>query len=94
MNLDHGTVTVEKFRIGCCVPFCRHTRANPGSDGVFMSEWICGDHWRPLPKARRRVYGRLKRAWRRFHREGDGERCDRVWNRLKRQAIEAAGGIG
>jgi hypothetical protein len=75
-------------RITCCIPFCRRTRANPG-----FSEWICGDHWRAVPKARRRVYGRLKRTWRRFHDGRDGVRADRVWNRLKHQAIEAAAGI-
>ncbi len=75
-------------RIQCCIPFCRRTRINPG-----FSEWICGDHWRNVPKPQRRVHGRLQRSWRRFHREGDGIRADRVWARLKRQAIETAAGI-
>jgi hypothetical protein len=75
-------------RIACYIPFCRHTRKNPG-----FSEWICGDHWRMVPKDRRRAYGRLKRVWRRFHHEADGIRADRIWSRLKRQAIETAVGI-
>lgn len=80
-------------RIGCCIPFCRRTRKNPGADGIYATEWICGPHWIAVPKERRRVYGRLKRAWRRFHFEADGIRSARIWLRLKRQAIEAAVGI-
>lgn len=80
-------------RIGCCIPFCRRTRKNPGRDGRYASEWICGPHWQAVPKQRRRVYGRIKRAWRRFHHEEDGVRADRIWTRLKHQAIEAAAGL-
>jgi hypothetical protein len=80
-------------RIGCCIPFCRHTRKNPGRDGICASEWLCRDHWIMLPKARRRVYGRVKKAYRRFHHETDFARACRIWNRLKRQATEIAAGI-
>lgn len=76
-------------RISCCVPFCRRTRANPG-----FTEWICGKHWTSLPKDRRRVYGRLKGRWRRFGGPEAQDRANRVWDRLKRQAIELAVGIG
>lgn len=76
-------------RIGCCVPFCRRTRANPG-----FTEWICGKHWAVIPKVRRRVYGRLKGRWRRFGDPKDRSRSWRIWDRLKRQAIELAVGIG
>jgi hypothetical protein len=60
----------------------------------MFSEWICRDHWIMVPKIRRQVYGRVRRRWRRFRLEPDGARADRIWNRLKREAIETAGGIG
>ena len=75
-------------RIGCCVPFCRRTRLNPG-----FNEWICGKHWAVIAKDRRRVYGRLKGRWRRFGDPRDQARAWRIWDRLKREAIERAVGI-
>lgn len=35
-------------RITCCVPFCRRTR-RPFEDG--FRDWICGGHWRAVPRA-------------------------------------------
>jgi hypothetical protein len=79
-------------RLQCCVPFCRRTIKREGRPD--FAEWICGKHWRLLPQKRRKVYGRVMKAWRRY-RSADGvARADRLWFRLKRQAIEAAGGIG
>lgn len=75
-------------RIGCCVPFCRRTTKRPEFD-----EWICGDHWQAIPKEARRVYGRRVRRWRRYHSHADGLAASRLWRWLKRQAIEAAGGL-
>jgi hypothetical protein len=43
-------------RLPCVVPFCRRTTAR-----ADFEQWICGDHWRLIDKARRRVYGRLRR---------------------------------
>ncbi len=87
-----GIALVCKYaRISCSVPFCRRTRANP--DRVAR-EWICGDHWRMVPKERRQVWGRLRRQWRRFGPDKcSPERWFRIWDRLKRQAIESAMGI-
>ena len=72
-------------RIACCVPFCRRTTLNKHG----WSEWICGDHWRLIPKPLRRVQGRINRRARRGLAVA-GERGDRIWNRLKRAAIERA----
>lgn len=47
-------------RTPCCVPFCRRTA--PRDD---FSEIMCGKHWRLAPSARRRVYTRIVRAYRR-----------------------------
>lgn len=78
-------------RIPCVVPFCRRTTA-----GKAGAEWICGNHWPMVPKARRRVWGRLRKRWRRYGPEA-GEhfpaRWWRVWAALKREAIERATGI-
>jgi hypothetical protein len=71
-------------RLSCAVPFCRHTIAQrrvPRS-----SEWICAKHWLATSKAwRRRLYL--------FRRRGRFDLSDRMWLRLKDQAIERAGGI-
>jgi hypothetical protein len=73
---------VNADRLPCCVPHCRRTRR---ADGTF-SEWICGKHWLAT-----------SRAWRRrmflFRRRGRRDLADAMWLRLKRQAIERAGGI-
>lgn len=34
------------MRLACCVPFCKRTT------GRFSSgDWICGTHWRAIPRA-------------------------------------------
>lgn len=82
-------------RINCCVPFCKRTR-KPINDAT---EWICGDHWKIVRKNRRRVYGRHKKRWRRFGPEWTADkylfcrRIRRLWNSLKREAIERAAGL-
>lgn len=83
-------------RLPCCVPFCRRSTAR-----TEFSEWLCGDHWRLVDRRRRRVYGRYMRQWRRYGPEArvhiDGRvfraAADRIWRRLKREAIERAAGI-
>lgn len=78
-------------RIGCCVPYCRRTRKNDFRPGA---EWICGDHWRLIDKARRRVWGRIRGRWRRFGPPAAADAiATRLWAALKRQAIERAMGI-
>lgn len=76
-------------RLLCVVPFCRRSHEN--TEG--FDEWICGKHWPLIPKARRRVYGRLVRQWRRWHRQSDGLRAGRVWNVLRRTVIERSAGL-
>src|SRR5262249_21584816 len=46
-------------RTYCCVPYCRHTSRK------FTSEWICGEHWRGVPKASRRRLSMVRRRYRR-----------------------------
>lgn len=74
-------------RICCCVPFCRRTRKADAT----ISEWICAEHWRAVPRNDRAIYSRVKRkarfagAW--------TMAAERIWRRVKRIAIERAGGI-
>ena len=75
-------------RLRCCVPFCECT-----TDRTEFSEWLCRNHWPLVSQQHRRVYGRLTKRWRRYHREEDGIRADRIWRVIKRRAIEAAAGI-
>lgn len=75
-------------RLRCVVPHCRRTTGRAG-----FTEWICGRHWPAIPKAARRAYGRRVRRWRRFHRPSDGVAARRMWQWLKRRAIERAMGL-
>jgi hypothetical protein len=95
-------------RIPCRVPNCRHTVLRPTLVGEFLGlacqelaeesedevgwEWICREHWRALPARQRRAYGRAKRR----HLAGEqwrGPAVERLWDRLKRDAIERAAGL-
>lgn len=91
-------------RIPCCVPFCRRTFKDDGRAGEIM----CGKHYRLADQRYRRLWTRLVRAWRRDPRQfwemppGSRERLrklkierlfDKLWVRIKRQAIERAAGI-
>lgn len=93
---------VKPGRIGCCVPFCRRTAK---ADGV--SEIICGKHWRAADRQLARAYKRLQRDLDRAM-ERDPDDCteternrvaaryrvaEAMWEKIKRQAIEAAVGI-
>lgn len=76
------------------MPFCRHTTKR-----VEFREWICGDHWRLIDKTKRQVYGRIARQWRRYNPGNHPDyhsavkRIDRIWGRLKKQAIERGAGL-
>lgn len=86
LRVEH---VVAPGRVRCCVPFCRKTRKNE----LGFDEWLCGDHWRLIDKARRQVWGRINRRWRRFGPVKTSPAYGRVWASLKRQAIERAAGI-
>lgn len=48
-------------RSSCCVPFCGRTST------LFRDEWLCGAHWRLIPRRLRRAWFRaskqVHRAW-------------------------------
>lgn len=68
-------------RLRCSVPFCGRTTGEP------FTEWVCGNHWRLVPKRLRRLYALAKRRRKPSH------VLDWLWQRCKVSAIEAAGGI-
>jgi len=79
------------MRVGCVVPYCRRTTVAGRPD----AEWLCPKHWPTISKRRRQVWGRLRKQWRRYGPEKvSPARWFRIWDRLKREAIERAGGIG
>lgn len=94
-------------RIPCVVPFCRRTAPN---DGGNDHEIICQKHWKLVAKETRRLHLRiLKKATTFLDAHPDplilpeSERAfglrlirisNRIWKRVKSEAIEAAGGIG
>lgn len=73
--------------IVCCVPFCGRRHRNVEGYG----EWCCGPHFGLTDAMARKVYKRmLKRERPGF----DGVQSrDRIWRRIKRQAVERAAGI-
>jgi hypothetical protein len=69
-------------RTPCSVPNCRRTRP---ADSRY-DEWVCGPHWREVPKVERRTYSALKRkGW-------DDTAADQ-WQRCKGLAVAAAAGL-
>lgn len=68
-------------RMHCLVPFCNQTTARN------CDEWICQQHWRPLNRTYRRAYNKAVKYER-------WDTAKRIWQHLKRKAIEKAGGIG
>lgn len=85
--------TISSERVRCAVPGCHRTHA-PFEDG--SSEWICGKHWDAIPKTYRRVHYRFRRRFKAGRLSSNSIRLwnERIWERLKRVAIERAAGIG
>lgn len=69
-------------RVQCLCPGCRCTTGRP------FAEWICGAHWRSVPKALRNRMFRYRRRAKRDSRWMPV--ADRMWERCKQQAIDDA----
>ena len=86
-----GTVQPEgePLRVACLVPFCRRTRGDRKGEAPLQpdAEWICGEHWRAVPRRLKAIRARAER------RGKSAEARRRLWAACKRAAIEAAGGI-
>ena len=87
------------LRLACCVPFCRRTFKNDkaGTPWREGSRVICGKHWRMGSATTRRRQRRLRRLLKR----GVVGKTDKIegmlnvlWERILKQATEAAAGIG
>lgn len=73
-------------RLRCEVPGCTHTRGpRKGDKGVYNS-WICGDHWRAVPKVVRESYAKANRGLGSYG-------PDFWWGQCVRIAIEKAAGL-
>ena len=78
-------------RIPCIVPFCRRTA--PAAKYPPDTRIICGKHWQRTPKAYRRAYNRAMRRWNRGNPDAMRPVMYRLWDRMARAAVEAAGGL-
>lgn len=80
-------------RICCCVPFCKRTVAK-AKLGYGYSEWVCEKHYRLVDRKVKTQRAALRRRnlkrqeWERYVKTDD-----RMWVRIKKQAIERAGGL-
>ncbi|CAB4167976.1 hypothetical protein UFOVP860_74 [uncultured Caudovirales phage] len=88
------------LRLACCVPFCRRTFKNDkvGTPWLEGSRVICGKHWRMGNATARRRHSRLSRLQKRgiiVRKAGQIEdMLHALWDRILKQATEAAAGIG
>jgi hypothetical protein len=79
-------------RIPCLVPFCRRTAARERFPGV--EEIICGKHWRTSAWRTRKLYYGVQRKLRRWPNDERLRRLEwRLWERCKRQVLQAAEGL-
>lgn len=90
-------------RLHCLVPFCRRTRGQRKGEPPIRpgKEWICGVHWRHVSRFKKRHRARLLRLIRKAEKLNRTsvethlrDRFLSLWAEMKREAIEAAGGIG
>jgi len=80
-------------RIACVVPFCRRTAAR-SEFGEGCTEIICGKHGRAASRVLRLRYRKLFRCWKRGNHDIRLMKIlDRLWERYKASAVEAAAGI-
>ena len=83
------------MRLTCAVPGCARTRGQrkgeqPIRDG---EEWVCGDHWRLVPRWMRAIKARAFRRAKRVYTPAHVRAALRIWARCKREAIERSVGI-
>jgi hypothetical protein len=87
--LVHGARLMLVYRPGkmpalqCEVPLCGSTRgrrARESAEDFQVTEWICREHWRNVPR-------RLKLSMRRALRRGDQQAAANRWQACKRAAF-------
>lgn len=79
-------------RVQCLAPDCQRgtTRIRPNEDGD-QDEWICGDHWRRVPKSWKSRLSLFRRRYFAAERKADEATMQRashaywnIWARIKR----------
>lgn len=80
------------LRLNCLVPGCRRTRGqHKGERPVRADEvWVCGEHWRLVPRKMKAV---LTRTRRKARRTGNYVPSHRIWWRCAHVAIERSVGL-
>jgi hypothetical protein len=77
---------VSAGRVRCCVPFCARSRKPEA-----YAEFICSVHWPMTDKKTRSLFFRARRA---IKKGRDLQYLEgKLWEKLKRQAIERAVGL-
>lgn len=82
-------------RIACLVPGCTHTRGQRKGEAPVREdeEWVCGDHWRLVPRQMRAIKARAFRRAKRSYTPSNVRAALRIWARCKREAIERSMGL-
>ncbi len=82
-------------RLRCLVPGCNHTRGQRKGEPPIREdeEWICGDHWRLVPRPMRAIKARAFRRAKRLYSPRAVKAALRIWRRCAREAIERAVGL-
>lgn len=83
------------MRLNCAVPGCQHTRGQRKGEAAIRAdeEWVCGVHWRLVPRLMRAIKARAFRRAKRFYTPANVRAALRIWARCKREAIERSVGI-
>jgi hypothetical protein len=88
---------MTEARLPCIVPNCRghaYTRTISTIAGGFVTtEGICARHWRLVPRRWKAVQRRIEADFCGSPFGANIQRTGRIWNRIKRKAVEAAAGI-
>lgn len=81
--------------VSCCVPGCTHTRGIRKGEGPWSVRewWVCGDHWRAVPRWRKAIVTRARKRARRLGTDDAWRAVQRLHRRLRTLAIEAAVGL-
>ena len=83
------------IRLRCAVPGCNRTRGQRKGEAPIREgeEWVCGDHWRLVPKWMRGIIARVRKRYRRSPTSENIRSFNRIWQRCKREAIERGLGL-
>lgn len=94
---------ISPVRLRCMVPFCSHTRGRRKGDRgelVEGSPWLCGAHWRLVPRERKRRWDKLGKLWDKAVAKNRPKAVKRlrriywqVWDGMVAIAIEISAGI-